>query len=130
MRESRQDQIKVTHPHAWLWEPLEDDPSFVFRAMFGTRAVYLGGNLVLCFATKAEPWRGVLVCTEQRYHSALMQQFPNLSPHRVLPKWLYLPEANETFERTAEQLVQLVRHRDPRIGVAPRPKRLRKERSS
>ena len=44
-------------------------------------------------------------------------------PHPVLPKWLYLPESADGFERMAEKLVQLVRRRDPRIGVAPQPKK-------
>ncbi len=128
MLRSHREQIKVIHPHASLWEALEDDPTFVLRSMFGTKAAYVGGNLMLCFSAKAEPWRGVLICTERSHHAGLMQQFSNVSPHPILPKWLYLPEADAGFERTAEQLVQLVRRRDPRIGVVPQPKRMRKTR--
>ncbi len=129
MPRSHREPIRVIHPHASLWEALEDDPTFVLRSMFGTKAAYVGGNLVLCFSAKAEPWRGVLVCTERIHHPALLQQFPNISPHPILPKWLYLPEADASFERTAEQLVRLVRRRDPRIGVAPQPKRTSKKRA-
>jgi hypothetical protein len=39
----------------------------------------------------------------------------------VLPKWLYLAESADDFERVAERLVALARRRDPRIGVAPKP---------
>lgn len=126
MREREGESIKVVHPHAWLWEPLEEEPSFVLRAMFGTRAAYIGGNLMLCFAAKSEPWRGVLVCTEREHHAALAQAFPELSPHPILPKWLYLPEAAAGFERTAAALVQLARQRDPRIGIIPQPRSTRK----
>lgn len=111
------------HPYAWLWEPLEEEAGFVLRSMFGTRAAYLDGRLVLCFSAKDEPWRGVLVCTERLHQPALQQQFPDLSPHPILPKWLYLPEAADRFEVVAQQLVRLARQRDPRLGIVPPPQR-------
>ncbi len=123
MRTSNLARIKPVHPHAWLWEPLETEASLVVRAMFGTKAVYLEGKLVLCFTAKAEPWRGVLVCTERRHHESLQAEFPALSPHPVLPKWLYLAEAENDFEKTATRLVRAVRQRDARIGVTPQPGR-------
>ena len=123
MRSPRTDDIKPVHSYAWLWEPLEAEPSFVLRAMFGTKAAYLGGRLVLCFSTRAEPWRGILVATERQHHASLIQEFPGLSPHPILPKWLYLPDAISNFESVAERLVRLVRQRDARIGVTPNPKR-------
>jgi hypothetical protein len=114
------------HPHAWLWEPLESEPSFILGSMFGTKVVYLDGKLMLCFASKEEPWRGLLVCVERESHASLISQFPALSPHPILPKWLYLPESRDGFERVAEQLVALVGQRDPRMGVIPQPKKKRK----
>jgi hypothetical protein len=98
---------------------LEIDPTFVLRSMFGAKAVYLGGKLMLCFCAGEEPWHGVLVCTEHAHHAALRADFPELSPHPILPKWLYLPESTSAFERTAVQLVSLARQRDSRIGVTP-----------
>jgi hypothetical protein len=115
-------RARAVHPHAWLWEPLEADPTFVLRPMFGTRAVYLDGRLMLCFSARQEPWRGVLVATERVHHAALQADIPDLAPHPVLPKWLYLPESAQGFERTAELLVRLVRRRDPRIGIVPAPR--------
>ena len=119
MSTSRFGRIKAVHPHAWLWEALEAEPSFVLRAMFGTKAVYLGGRLALCFSARREPWRGVLVCTEQAHHASLREEFPSLSPHPILPKWLYLAETAADFEAVAERLVRCVAQHDPRIGVAP-----------
>lgn len=116
-------RVRPVHPYAWLWEPLESDPTFVLRPMFGTRAAYLDGRLQLCFSAQAEPWRGVLVCTDRERQESLRHDWPELMPHPVLPKWLYLPESADGFERVAEKLVQLVRRRDPRIGVAPQPKK-------
>jgi len=111
------------HPHQWLWEPLETDPTFVLRAMFGAKAAYLDGQLMLCFCASEEPWLGVLVCTDRDRHAALQADFPELAPHPILPKWLYLPETADSFERTAARLVALARRRDPRLGVTPQPKK-------
>jgi hypothetical protein len=91
--------------------------------MFGAKAVYLDGKIVLCFSTGEEPWRGLLVPTDPARHAGLRADFPALTDHAVLKKWLYLPESADTFERTAATIVQLVRRRDPRIGVVPPPKK-------
>ena len=120
MRSSNIGKIQAVHPHAVFWEPLEADPTFILRPMFGTKAVYLYGNIVLCFSARKEPWRGVLVATERAHHTSLLVEFPCLSAHPILPKWLYVPESSARFEQTVERLVQLVRKRDPRIGVVPR----------
>jgi hypothetical protein len=120
MRERRHGLVRLVHPHAWLWEPLESDATFVLGAMFGTKVVYLDGRLVLCFASRADPWRGVLVCMERGHHASLTARFPSLKPHPVLPKWLYIAESEDDFERVAEQLVKLAGQRDPRVGIAPR----------
>lgn len=121
-RENSLGRVRAVHPLQWLWEPLEADPTFVLRAMFGAKAAYLDGLLMLCFCAREEPWRGVLVCTEHAHHAALCAEFPALVPHPILPKWLYLPETADAFERTARRLVALARQRDPRLGVAPKPR--------
>ena len=127
MAASDKARVRLVHPYAWLWEPLESDPTFVLRAMFGARAVYLGGRMVLCFSAKQEPWRGVLICTDQSHHASLVAEFPSLRSHPILPKWLYLAESVTEFEAVAERLVRLVHGRDPRIGIEParhkRPRR-------
>jgi hypothetical protein len=119
------DRVRVVHRYAWLWEPLESDPTFLLRPMFGTRAAYLDGRIVFCFSAKHEPWRGVLVCTDRPHHAALLAEFSDLKPHPILPKWLYLPESADKFEQAAVRLVKLAARRDPRIGVTPQPKRRR-----
>ncbi len=116
---------KPTHRYAWLWEELEADASFVLRGMFGGKALYLDGRMQLVFFTKEEPWCGVLVCTDRPSHASLRAEFPELSPHPVLPKWLYLPEAADGFERTGQRLAALVLRRDARIGVESTSRRRR-----
>jgi hypothetical protein len=123
-------KARKVHPHAWLWEPLEADATFLLRPMFGSRVVYLDGRLMLCFSPKAEPWRGVLVCTEREHQASLIADFPSLAPHPILPKWLYLPESADDFERVAERLVVLAGERDTRIGVAPKPRKRKRARST
>lgn len=91
--------------------------------MFGGRTVYLDGLLMLFFVAKEDPWRGMLVCTDRGHHAALMEEFPVLAPHPVLPKWLYLPESEDSFENVAGRLVTLAKQRDPRIGVPAKAKK-------
>jgi len=112
-------KVRQPHRYEWLWEPLESDATFVLRSMFGTKAAYLDGQLMLCFCGGEEPWRGVLVCTDHIHHAALLAEFPALKPHSILPKWLYLAETVDCFETMAAQLVSLARRRDPRLGVLP-----------
>lgn len=112
-------KIKPVHRHLWLVEPLEREPTLLVRPMFGGKAVYVHGRLVLYLTAKAEPWRGVLVPMERDQHAALQRDFPALVPHPVLPKWLYLPESADRFEADAARLVTLIRTRDPRIGIVP-----------
>ena len=122
-------KTKAIHPHAWLWENLESEHSFLLRPMFGLKALYMDGTLMLCFAAKTEPWRGLLIATDRERQTALIAEFPILSPHPILPKWLYLAEASENFETAAVQLVSLVRQRDSRIGVIPKIKKAKKKSS-
>ncbi|MNT73731.1 hypothetical protein D3C72_2124740 [compost metagenome] len=42
-------------------------------------------------------------------------------------KWLYLPQTDEAFESHAATLVALALDRDPRMGVAPKPKTSRRK---
>lgn len=117
--------LKRLHPYAWLWEPLTDEPTFLLRPMFGTQALYLDGLLMLCFSARKEPWHGVLVGTERQHHDSLLAAVPALGCHPILPKWLYLPDSAPGFEAAAQVLVDMVRKRDPRIGVIPSAKRRR-----
>jgi hypothetical protein len=129
MREQPMGKTRRVHPYQWLWEPLEDDPTFVLRPMFGGKAAYLDGKLTLYFTAGEEPWRGVLACTDRVYHASLLAEFPELSSHPILPKWLYLPESADRFESVAERLVSLARRRDPRLGVSPQPKKRKRSKA-
>jgi hypothetical protein len=117
------------HPLQWILEPIETEPSFFRKPMFGCQAAYLFGKLVLVLAAKEEPWNGLLVCTSREFHSALIEEYPGLQPHPVLSKWLYLAQASDGFEETARKLALQALKNDPRIGVEPSVRK-RKRRST
>jgi len=111
----------------WILEPLERDPGYTRRKMFGCDAAYLDGSLYLVVADREAPWNGVMVCTSHDRQAALIADMPALVPHPELGKWLYLPQTDETFEAIAQRLVALAQLRDPRLGVVPKPKSRRRK---
>ena len=119
----REPTARRLNRHLWLVEPLQDEPTFLLKSMFGGLAVYLHGRFVLYLADKEEPWRGVLVPTEREHQPSLIADRPALAPHPILPKWLYLPEESDSFETDAQWLVQRARQNDERIGINPPQKR-------
>ncbi|MEQ5840333.1 hypothetical protein N0A02_12935 [Paraburkholderia acidicola] len=111
----------------WIFDAFEREPTYLHKRMFGSDAAYIDGLLCLIAADRAAPWNGLLVCTSQERHAALIDEMPALRPHPVLGKWLYVPEADQAFEETVEQMTALVLARDPRVGVEPKPRRRSKK---
>ncbi|MGB3819807.1 MAG: hypothetical protein ACWGIK_04660 [Achromobacter pulmonis] len=111
----------------WILDPLERDPGYLRRKMFGCDAAYLDDVLYLVVADREEPWNGVMVCTSHERQAALRAELPGLQPHPELGKWLYLPQTDAAFETLAAQLVTLALARDPRLGVAPKPRSRRRK---
>jgi hypothetical protein len=131
MKPSRASSLRPTaarpeHPLAWLAEPLANEPTFELKSWFGGRTIMVHGKHQLFLTCQGEPWQGVLVCTFHEHQESLRTEFPSLLQHPVLKKWLYLPESAETFERDAKRLVKLVRAHDPRLGIAPSPRKKKK----
>jgi len=112
-----------SHPLQWVIEPLEEEPSYIAKAMFGCRGCYLFGRLVLVLASRGrEPWTGLLLPTEKKHHASLRREHHGLVTHPILKKWLYLPESNDEFEERASALVESILTNDSRIGVEPKAK--------
>lgn len=107
----------------WIADPLAEEPSFLQKKMFGCEAIYLRGKMVLGLAEGAEPWDGVLLPTDRQHHASLQQEYPALTPHAILGKWLYLSRRTDCFEQDAARLVEHIQSGDPRIGVEPKPRR-------
>jgi hypothetical protein len=107
----------------WIFDAFERDSTYVHKRMFGCDAAYLDGLLCLIAADREKPWNGLLVCTSQDRHAALIEEVPALRPHPVLGKWLYVPQDDPAFEPTVEQMTARVLARDPRVGVEPKARR-------
>ncbi|WP_162070380.1 hypothetical protein [Burkholderia sp. THE68] len=114
---------KVRNSLLWILEPLEGDETYFRKRMFGCDAAYVDGLLCLVVADRDEPWNGLLVCTSQERHAALIKEMPALHPHQVLGKWLCVKQSDPAFEDVVRRVTSLVLSRDPRIGVAPKPRR-------
>jgi hypothetical protein len=110
--------------HEWILDAFVEDKSFFTKSMFGGLAAYLFDRqmLVLVEPTKSGRWHwhGVLVCTDYAHHASIRAEFPSLTPHRVLRKWLFIDSAHQDFESTLERLARQVARNDPRFGVAPK----------
>lgn len=120
---SRIHERLARHRFGWLAEPMADEPSFVLRPMFGCLACYLHGRLVLVLADRRPPWRGLLVPTARDRQAALRAEFPSLTPHPVLSKWLHLPDGADDLETVGAALVERALADDARLGVEPAPRR-------
>lgn len=116
----------VRNSLAWILDAFERDPTFLRKRMFSADAAYIDARLCITVGDRDEPWNGMLVCTSQDRHAALIDEMPALRPHPVLGKWLYVSQNDPAFESVVERVVSLVLERDPRIGVEPKPKRSRK----
>src|SRR6476660_9031274 len=90
-------KIKKVNALEWILEPLESQHHFIQKKMFGCLAAYLDDRLVLVLADSEDPWNGILVPTDRDWHSHLQKEFPELTPHSVLGKWLYLPQTAFEF---------------------------------
>lgn len=110
--------------HEWILHPFETHPSFFTNRMFGGLAVYLHGRMMLLLVepTRTGRWRwhGVLVCTDRERQPAILAEFPELAPHDVLKKWLYLDSHHDDFEPVMERIAQAIARNDPRFGIRPR----------
>ena len=116
-------RIKANHGLHWIAAPLEEHPSFIRKKMFGCEMLCLHERQMLVLAAKAEPWNGLLVCTSRGHHSSLMEEYPALTPHPVLGKWLYVSQAHADFEEVAGLIADRAVRADRRMGVCSRLKR-------
>lgn len=114
-----------TFENVWMLESFEGQRSFFTKRMFGGLAAYLHGRQMLLLVeptrTGRWKWHGVLVCTSQTHHPAILAEFPELAPHDVLKKWLYIDSRHDEFEPVMERVVLAMARDDPRFGILPRP---------
>jgi hypothetical protein len=97
--------------------------------MFGGLAAYLFERqmLLLVEPTKSGrwTWHGVLVCTGFEHHASIHAEFPALTPHPVLRKWMFIDSTHADFESTMEEVARRIARNDPRFGVVPASRKTR-----
>jgi hypothetical protein len=120
---------KKEQPLRWVIESLEEERTYLEKSMFGCLAVYLHGRLSLLLSSGEEPWNGLLIPTDHQFHDSIRQDYQNVLQHPVLKKWLYLPEASEDFESDSQEIVEAIRMNDPRFGVEPKERVLKKKKT-
>jgi hypothetical protein len=112
-----------TFNNEWIVQAIENHTSFFTKRMFGGLAVYLFGRLMLVLVeptrTGRWKWNGVLICTEHAHQPAIMAEFPQLKPHDILKKWLYIDSRHGDFEVTMEHVSEAIARDDPRFGIDP-----------
>lgn len=108
------------------------------KKMFGGFAYYIEEKLMLlifeAFGNKSyrgqkynyEIWNGCMFPVEKAVQAEVLDLFPFLINHPVLPKWLYLPAESENFENNAESVLKEIRRRNVLFGTFPKEKRLKK----
>src|SRR5579864_6887315 len=116
-----------TFDNEWLFQALENHPSFFTKRMFGGLAAYLFGRMMMVLvqptATGRWNWHGVLICTGHEHQRAIIREFPRMAPHDVLKKWLYIDSRDDDFEFTMERVVLAMAEDDRRFGIQPQSKK-------
>lgn len=97
------------------------------KRMFGVQAVYVGEKIVLALKLseqRAED-NGVWVSTTIEHHESLKQEVPALEAMRAhgIKSWLLLSHEADDFEESANQICEMIRSGDPRVGTIPKPKK-------
>ncbi len=109
----------------WIFEPLAHRPGFRTKRMFGGLAAYLHDRLLMILVEPTKTgrwkWHGVLVATSRERHEAIQRQFPQLVPHDVLSKWLYLDSRADDFEPVMQEVADAMARNDARFGVISIP---------
>lgn len=112
-----------TFANEWIFQSFERHPSFFAKRMFGGLAAYLHGRMMMILVEPTKTgrwnWHGVLICTEFAHQPSIIDEFPQLAPHEILKKWLYLDSRQDDFEPTMERIAAAIARDDRRFGIRP-----------
>lgn len=111
----------------WVFEPFYDDPGAEFRLMFGCKALYYYGKLILVLSESDDDvrWQKLFFPCEREQHAQVMELYPALTPHEVLGKWLSISLDHSDFEELVVDISKRLMRRDKLFGVIPQPKKKR-----
>ncbi len=125
IRSAKSTTRKKTFENEWIFQAFEHHASFFTKRMFGGLAVYLFGRMMMILVEPTKTgrwkWHGVLLCTDRARQPAILAEFPQLAPHEILKKWLYLDSRHEDFEPVMESVARAIARDDRRFGILPRP---------
>lgn len=106
----------------WI-EDLLPEGDFRRKSMFGGFAYYMGEKMVLLiFESDDKRWNGCMFPVEKEFHVQALNKFPQLSPHKILPKWLYLPLNTEGFDEVVSDIIKQVLRPTGFWGTIPKAK--------
>ncbi|WII73569.1 TfoX/Sxy family DNA transformation protein [Bdellovibrio sp. 22V] len=106
----------------WVEELLPEE-GYRRKSMFGGFAYYIEEKIVLLiFESDDSRWNGVMFPVEKEFQEKALAKFPVLSPHRILPKWLYLPLNTDGFEEIVPDILREVLRPQSFWGSIPKPK--------
>lgn len=72
---------------------------------------------------KIELWQGAFFPVEKQHQPSVIEQFPFLSPHPILGKWLYLPLQTDEFIDQVEQVLPYLLRPGSLFGTVPKKKK-------
>lgn len=125
----------------WL-EDLFTEDEYRRKAMFGGFAYYVGDKMVLAtfegtgsrtYKRKTYPfelWNGCMFPVDHELQPQALERFSFLTPHPILPKWLYLPLETENFEELATEVLHQVLKPNSIWGSIPKPKKTSKKKKA
>lgn len=108
---------------AWI-EDLLPDEGWRRKSMFGGFAYYFEEKMILLTFEGAEPrWCGALFPVDKEFQAKALAAHPVLTPHSILPKWLFLPMQTEDFDEQVESILRDVLRPHSYWGTIPKAKK-------
>ncbi len=124
----------------WI-EGLLPEDEYRRKAMFGGFAYYIEDKMVLATFESTgnrtykrqkypfEIWNGCMFPVDREFQGKALARFPFLTPHPILPKWLYLPLETENFEDLVTEVIAQAVKPTSYWGSVPKPKTSKKKRA-
>jgi|GEM_PF-676305 TfoX C-terminal domain. len=107
----------------WI-EDLLPEGYYHRKSMFGGFSYYIGEKMVLLiFESDDKRWNGCMFPVDKEYQATALASFPQLVPHTILPKWLYLSVNTENFDEVASDIMKHVLRPNGFWGTIPKEKK-------
>jgi hypothetical protein len=100
--------------------------------MFGMDAFYVEDKIMFALREKdtSPKDNGIWIATKTIHHTQLNHIFKSIKAIEVygIKNWRMLPVNSDHFETDATTLAELMRSRNPIVGVLPKPKKRKSQR--